>query len=435
MYIHVSKTYDIYLTPIMALTGYTKLFSSILASTIWREDDKTRLVWITLLALTDKYGVAECSIPGLADMAHVTLQDCEVALSKLKAPDPYSRTKDFDGRRIEECDGGFILLNHAKYKNRMSEDERREYNRIKQQEFREKRKPMSNSCQQKSKMSMTVNDGQQKSAMSAHTDTDTDTDSDTKADTDIALSAHEEGMQGESAASPPRVSASGVEKSIPCEQDQKQMVEPPIETPQSSATLPPPSDFKLDGGLPQQPIIVKSKKVPVVKAKYHPDSEFVLNELNRISGARFLPVDKNLSMISARLHEKGVDTQGIIQMIDRQKLQWEGQSFSDGRPMSDLLRPSTLFGPQNFANYYGTKDLPITKGKINGNNRPAYSANDGTLNADIEKNGRDETNQRRQQAKVDRARAELAAKGIDFGFTYPIPALQPNGGGDEKLSS
>jgi hypothetical protein len=26
----------------MAMTGYTKLFNSILASTIWREDDKTR---------------------------------------------------------------------------------------------------------------------------------------------------------------------------------------------------------------------------------------------------------------------------------------------------------------------------------------------------------------------------------------------------------
>jgi len=30
--------------------GYTKLYSSIVASTMWREDDKTRIVFITMLA-------------------------------------------------------------------------------------------------------------------------------------------------------------------------------------------------------------------------------------------------------------------------------------------------------------------------------------------------------------------------------------------------
>ena len=32
------------------------------------------------------------------------------------SPDPDSRTKDHGGRRIEEIDGGWRLLNHAKYK-------------------------------------------------------------------------------------------------------------------------------------------------------------------------------------------------------------------------------------------------------------------------------------------------------------------------------
>ena len=122
----------------MDMTGYTKLFGSILASTIWREDDKTRIVWITLLAMADKDGMAEGSIPGLADLARVSVKDCEEALAKLQSPDKYSRTQDYEGRRIEPTDGGWFVLNHSKYRDKMNVDERRDYLRRKQQEFRDK---------------------------------------------------------------------------------------------------------------------------------------------------------------------------------------------------------------------------------------------------------------------------------------------------------
>lgn len=122
------------------MAGYTKLFNSILASTIWRADDKTRLVWITLLAMADRHGVAEGSIPGLADFARVSIPDCEAALARLSAPDSYSRSQVQDGRRIEAVDGGWRLVNHAKYRQKLGADERREYLRVKQAEFRKRRK-------------------------------------------------------------------------------------------------------------------------------------------------------------------------------------------------------------------------------------------------------------------------------------------------------
>jgi hypothetical protein len=126
------------------MAGYTKLFNSILLSTIWREDDKTRIVWITLLAMADKNGIAETSLPSLADAARVSFDDCVAAIEKLKSPDKHSRTKQHEGRRIEECDGGFLLLNHGKYRAKMGADERREYNRVKQQEWRKENvKPVS----------------------------------------------------------------------------------------------------------------------------------------------------------------------------------------------------------------------------------------------------------------------------------------------------
>lgn len=111
------------------MAGFTKLFGSLLASTVWRESDKVRIVWITLLAMTDQRGIAEGSIPGIADLARVSIEDCETALGRLQEPDQYSRSPEHDGRRIVPVEGGFLVLNHAKYRAKLNEDERREYKR------------------------------------------------------------------------------------------------------------------------------------------------------------------------------------------------------------------------------------------------------------------------------------------------------------------
>lgn len=95
---------------------FTKLFSSITASTIWSEPDGTRLVWITMLAMADRHGRVHGSIPGLAHLARVQLRDCEIALDTLYAPDRWSRNTENDGRRIEKIDGGWRLLNYAKFR-------------------------------------------------------------------------------------------------------------------------------------------------------------------------------------------------------------------------------------------------------------------------------------------------------------------------------
>jgi hypothetical protein len=118
------------------MTGYTKLFGSIVDSTIWRESKDTKIVWITMLAKANRDGLVEASLPGLADASRVTIDECIDALNCLSSPDKYSRTKDFEGRRIEEIDGGWKILNHAKYRAKMNADERREYFRLKKQEQR-----------------------------------------------------------------------------------------------------------------------------------------------------------------------------------------------------------------------------------------------------------------------------------------------------------
>jgi hypothetical protein len=108
---------------------YTKLFSSITASTVWQEPAGTRLVWITMLAMADKAGCVWASVPGLARIANVTLDETVDAIATLTAPDKWSRTPDNEGRRIEAIDGGWRLLNHAKYRAIRSAEERAEYKR------------------------------------------------------------------------------------------------------------------------------------------------------------------------------------------------------------------------------------------------------------------------------------------------------------------
>jgi hypothetical protein len=120
------------------MSGYTKLFSSILQSTVWQEPSSTKVVWITMLALAGKTGVVEGSIPGLAHTAGVTIDECEEALRKFQFPDPYSRSKDFEGRRVAEVDGGWMVLNHGKYRELLSKDNEAEANARRQKRYREK---------------------------------------------------------------------------------------------------------------------------------------------------------------------------------------------------------------------------------------------------------------------------------------------------------
>lgn len=115
--------------------GYTKLFESILTSTIWDETEQTRIVWITMLALKNQNHIVEASLPGLARMARVSIDATKEALEKFLAPDQHSRSQEFGGRRIEAVDGGWRILNGAKYDGKMKIEERREYMRTYMQNY------------------------------------------------------------------------------------------------------------------------------------------------------------------------------------------------------------------------------------------------------------------------------------------------------------
>jgi hypothetical protein len=118
------------------MSGYTKLFSRILDSTIWREDSDTKVLWITMLAMADQDGVVHATIPGLADRARISIEKCEQALDKFQEPDKYSWSKEEAGRRIRSVAGGWFLINHAKYRALMCYEEQKEKTRLRVQRHR-----------------------------------------------------------------------------------------------------------------------------------------------------------------------------------------------------------------------------------------------------------------------------------------------------------
>lgn len=126
------------------IVGFSKLFADIIHSTVWREPMHVKVVWITMLAMSDRHGQVFASIPGLADSAKVSLEECIEALEVFSSPDQYSRTKDYEGRRIIEIDGGWLLLNYEKFRERRDDEEQRIQTRDRVRRHREKAKGLCN---------------------------------------------------------------------------------------------------------------------------------------------------------------------------------------------------------------------------------------------------------------------------------------------------
>jgi len=148
---------------------YSKLFASLLTSSVWDTDIETRVVWITLLALKDQDGFARvATVEGLARLARVTPEGAAKAVDILTAPDPESSDPEHDGRRIERAPGGWVVLNAKKYDDLGSEQHRRETVRVNVANYRARKREMAK-CNQSV---ITCNQ------VKSHTDTDIDTDID-----------------------------------------------------------------------------------------------------------------------------------------------------------------------------------------------------------------------------------------------------------------
>lgn len=103
--------------------GYSKLFGSIVTSSIWCEDHVVLRVWVAMLATCNAKGEVEGGVPGFASLCRITTEEMRHALERLKAPDEDSRTPVMDGRRIVDMPGGWRIVNYLDYRSRLQEKE------------------------------------------------------------------------------------------------------------------------------------------------------------------------------------------------------------------------------------------------------------------------------------------------------------------------
>jgi len=126
---------------------YVKLFNQIFDSSI-AEDCDARHIFMDLLILADQEGRVDMTTEAIARRINVPLERLQSAINTLSAPDPMSRSKDYEGRRLIPLDPerpwGWLCVNYCSYKGLRDEDARREY----QKEWVKKKRASAKSVDQ-----------------------------------------------------------------------------------------------------------------------------------------------------------------------------------------------------------------------------------------------------------------------------------------------
>lgn len=98
------------------MSGWTKLFSSMLESSVCELPIHARWVWVCMLAICDVRGFVSGTTSGLARRCNVTREQFEEAIALLTAPDHTSRSTEMEGRRLIQEPGGWLIINRVKFR-------------------------------------------------------------------------------------------------------------------------------------------------------------------------------------------------------------------------------------------------------------------------------------------------------------------------------
>lgn len=125
----------------MASPSWTPLWSSIVGSSLWDEEDCVVKVYLTMLAKKGADDIYTGSAYQLGVDSRKTELEVLDALKVLAAPDTKRIEKqEFDGRRIKAVKGGWMILNGEKYRERMREEMKKARNVRAQQAYRERQR-------------------------------------------------------------------------------------------------------------------------------------------------------------------------------------------------------------------------------------------------------------------------------------------------------
>lgn len=117
-----------------------KHFESMYEGSMYGAGTNVFAVWGYVISHT-RAGRVELNPKKLADTLGGTMEEIQKAIEYLMSPDPHSRHKEHQGRRLlKEGEFQYFLPSWASYQQIRNEEERREYNRNKQREYRQMKK-------------------------------------------------------------------------------------------------------------------------------------------------------------------------------------------------------------------------------------------------------------------------------------------------------
>jgi len=96
--------------------SYAPLDSGIVTSTLLKNGPDVVACWILLLATCDKVGESSMQPSAAASLLRISDERAKAAFAVLASPDPDSRNKDHEGRRIVSLKGGsWHIVSYQKY--------------------------------------------------------------------------------------------------------------------------------------------------------------------------------------------------------------------------------------------------------------------------------------------------------------------------------
>jgi hypothetical protein len=120
---------------------YGKLFASMYEGTLYG-NWQALVTFQQMIVLCDRDGVVDMTPQAIAARTSIPLKIIQAGIALLEQPDPYSRTPDNEGRRIELLDThrpwGWRITNYVKYRNLVDAETVREQNRERQRKKRER---------------------------------------------------------------------------------------------------------------------------------------------------------------------------------------------------------------------------------------------------------------------------------------------------------
>jgi len=147
---------------------YGKIFESIYDGSLYGHWEAI-VTMQQLIVLADADGVIDMTPPAIAGKTSIPIEILEKGLKILSEPDPHSRTPGSDGLRIQLLDDqrswGWFLVNHEKYRDLRTAEDRREYMR----EYMRKRR-------EEESVNNSVNNGKQSLARLANEEEEEDED-------------------------------------------------------------------------------------------------------------------------------------------------------------------------------------------------------------------------------------------------------------------